>query len=708
MVWFATLIRASLIFRAFMMAFCLYFASTLSYAKNQNHSPMITGVLGLNTVPSARMDPKGTIRAGTGTLDPYIHGYLGFQFTNNLYVSLRQSAEISEFNEDPDDLFPGVDIKFRIVKEDKYIPEISVGVQSAVGDKRLSGEYIAFSKRFKDFDFTGGVGWGRFGSAGHIRNPLSIIGSHFEDRRNFDDNEANEPDDLFTGRDVGFFGGVEYFTPVKGLSIKLDMSADRFEAEERDFDFSVPAAWSAGVNYAPYNGVNMSLATQGGDKIMGSISLSSLIQKWPGIQDSMNKESLEPLKPYRPETGQPASMALSARHEDIRLSEVTSDQKEVRATLQLRPELPLPYQAGRAFVHMANHAGPEVERLTITPTRYGLTGPSISVQRKDLEKMLSYNQGSPEELWQNTVFTTKAGINLDKLNRFEDYSLNPDPYYIELDNDISLAEEDSTFLFRSSVLLGARIPQLLGWLDYGIATRINTANNLERIALLRPPTANPIRSDVEFFAARGIALDHQYLALTHSFTNNLHVSALGGYLEEMFGGYGGEILYRPYNSRFAIGIEAFQAYKRNPFSNLNLSLFKGSKFTGHMNFFYDMAEDDLKLQAKIGRYLAGDFGGTLSLKKYFRNGVHLDGFLTLTNEDDVDLFGGSTNAFNGISINVPLGGFNPFLKNTSVNLDTSPLGRDTGQTIKNPIDLYTLTEPFSYAHNIKHWQEISP
>ncbi len=674
----------------------------------QNHSPMVSGVLGLNTVPNARMDEAGTIRFGAGTLDPYIHGYLGFQFTDSLYVSLRQSAEVSAFNEDPDDVYPGVDLKLRLLKEGKYTPEIAVGIQSAVGDKRMSGEYIAFSKRFKDFDFTGGIGWGRFGSAGHIDNPLSAFGSHFEDERDIDGEEANEPDDLFSGRDVGFFGGVEYFTPIRGLSLKLDYSADDFEAEKQDFDLSVPPTWSAGVNYAPYDGVNLSLATFGGDKIMGSISLSSLIQDWPGLQDKESRVTLEPLLPFRKSFADPNNIVLSARNEGIKLSEVTSTTTETKARLQLHPDMPLPYQAGRAFVHMANHAGPDVERLTITPTRYGLKGPSLSVQRKDLERMLATNHGSPEELWQNALFTSDDGVNFEKLHRFEDYSLAPEKYYVALENDVSLAEEDSSFLFRSSVLLGTRVPRLLGWLDYGIATRINMADNLDRLGFIRIPATDPVRSDVQLFADRVFALDHQYIALTHSFTDDLHVSAIGGYLEEMFAGYGGEILYRPHQSRFAIGAEAYNAYRRDPFTSLNLGLYTGRKTTGHVNVYYDIAEEDLKVQAKIGRYLAGDFGGTLSLKKYFRNGVRLDGFVTITDEDDVDLFGGSTNAFNGISLNVPLGGFHEFLEHGSIGLNTSPLGRNTGQSIHNPMSLYDATEPFSYAHSIKYWQDINP
>lgn len=58
-------------------------------AGEQRASGMITGSLGLNTVPSARMDETGTVRFGVSALDPYAYAYLGFQLAEPLYVQLR-------------------------------------------------------------------------------------------------------------------------------------------------------------------------------------------------------------------------------------------------------------------------------------------------------------------------------------------------------------------------------------------------------------------------------------------------------------------------------------------------------------------------------------------------------------------------------------------------------------------------------------------
>ena len=94
------------------------------------------GTLGLNTVPSARMDKTGTIRTGLSHLDPYLHGFIGLQLADPLYIGIRQSAETSSLNEDFDRLYPGIDAKLRLTKESAYIPQVVFGVQSGFGHTR--------------------------------------------------------------------------------------------------------------------------------------------------------------------------------------------------------------------------------------------------------------------------------------------------------------------------------------------------------------------------------------------------------------------------------------------------------------------------------------------------------------------------------------------------------------------------------------------
>lgn len=109
--------------KALILLYCAAFFT--SHAQAQEHAPtsMLLGPLGLNTVPSARMDEAGTLKAGVSMLDPYVHAYLGMQLAKPLYVQLRQSAEVSDINT-ADRLYPGVDVKLRLLEENRKRPEV--------------------------------------------------------------------------------------------------------------------------------------------------------------------------------------------------------------------------------------------------------------------------------------------------------------------------------------------------------------------------------------------------------------------------------------------------------------------------------------------------------------------------------------------------------------------------------------------------------
>jgi hypothetical protein len=277
-----------------------------------------------------------------------------------------------------------------------------------------------------------------------------------------------------------------------------------------------------------------------------------------------------------------------------------------------------------------------------------------------------------------------------------------------LDQQISLSEEDHGLLTRTSLVAGSRRATNFGFLDSGYALRLNLHDNLDNIPELRPPALLPVRSNVDAFADNAFAIDELYTSFTHSFKSDLHLSLIGGYLEEMYGGFGGELLYRPFGPRYAFSIELWEALKRDPATPLNLGFNGDHLLSGHINAWYDIPELDLTLHAKAGRYLAEDVGGTFALKKRFQNGASLEGFVTVTNNADYDLFGGTTHAYNGIRLKLPLGGYKYIPDGSAIRFRAEPFGRDTGQSIDNPIPLYEVTEPFSYGHMIRHWDGMLP
>ena len=109
------------------------------------------------------------------------------------------------------------------MQEGSLVPELALGLIDLGGTGAYSSEFIVASKRFNNFDLSLGLGWGRLGGIDHISNPAGW----FDDSRNvrYGDTPRGGKislDRFFAGKNASFFGGIEYFTPILNLSVKLE------------------------------------------------------------------------------------------------------------------------------------------------------------------------------------------------------------------------------------------------------------------------------------------------------------------------------------------------------------------------------------------------------------------------------------------------------------------------------------------------------
>jgi len=683
-------------FRLTLLTTALLTAPLLAEAETRN----FYGMRGLNTVPDARFDDKGTANLTLAYGDPYAQGALGFQLTDNFYVALRQSAEADNPFDKAEALYPGVDTKIKLLPETAGRPQIALGLQSAFGHKRMAGEYLSFSKRFHKFDLTGGVGWGRFAGAKHFKNPLRII-SHFDKDRAIDGDIANDPSDWFTGEHVGLFGGLSYELPVHGLTLTTDWNSDRYRAEQAASNYDAPAPWSIGLQYQPRDDVSAAVGVLGTDKIMGRLTFSPSIPDWP--LRAAKADPLLPVLTHRPENGKIEAITQDAGADGRRLHMIRETENDLSITLSLENFESTPAQLGRAVRYMARNAPANIGSFEITPQFARLQGPSIRLIRRDIEQALAYHQGSAEEIWQSTEFD--RSLKKTPFRGLNKTGLWPDK--IILEEHLSLSEEDHGILTRTSLIIEEQ-RELIGALATGAALRFDLTNNLDQLNTLRPLSVLPVRSDIDAFANRRISLDRFYLSYLKTIKPDLHLNITGGYLEEQYAGLGGELLYRPFAKNWAIGVEAWQVLKRDPYTALNQGLTIDSLLTGHLNVYYKLPNSpETTINARLGRYLAEDFGGSLGIAHRFKNGAELEGFVTLTDMTDLDIYGGNTNLHHGIKLSLPIGSLDYVPRNSRIDLIAAPFGRDAGQALDKPVDLYDMTEAFSLQHLATNWGEIT-
>lgn len=246
------------------------------------------GGVGLLQTRTARMAEAGTLEVGGIALEPDRRVYVLFQPLDWLEVDFRYTdvtnvlkdgtvrplsdvdffGDIFGFDGGGTLLDRGFDMKVRLAEEGPLMPAIAVGIQDMFGRSRLGGEYVVASKRFGPIDVSFGIGWGFFGTRDLFGNPLSVLGNDFK-RRDPDPGTGRfNFDSHFSGRELALFGGIEWFTPVPGLSLKVEYSGSDPERlafnPAIDEDFPV----NFGLNWRPLPWLDMALGFERGNALM--------------------------------------------------------------------------------------------------------------------------------------------------------------------------------------------------------------------------------------------------------------------------------------------------------------------------------------------------------------------------------------------------------------------------------------------------------
>lgn len=382
------------------------------------------------------------------------------------------------------------------------------------------------------------------------------------------------------------------------------------------------------------------------------------------------------------------------------------------ATLKVYPYNTLPQQIGYVARDIMETADTDIKKLAITPVFHGIRGHTINILRADLEQAANNNHGSPEEIWQHV--TTEYTPSGDPTGKVYDGTNTapalPLPFGFQtrliLDNQASLNSGDNGISFRTSALAEIR-KQMAPHILIGSDWRLNIADNLSRSA-----RNNPVRSNTEQFTDSTVSADRLFVSWLGNIGENTTASVTAGYLEEMYGGFGGEILYRPFEKTFAFGVEAYHAYKRDPDNGLNMRFTGENTTTAFLNGWYEIPGTDMTLHGRIGRYLDKDFGGTLSLQKRMDNGTFAEAFLTGTDSDDLNTTGNSSHIYGGLRLHIPThvltGQKNILPAGSEIRMDIEPLERDAGQSLALPVSLYEITEPLSFRHLGHHWPSLLP
>jgi hypothetical protein len=158
-----------------------------------------------------------------------------------------------------------------------------------------------------------------------------------------------------------------------------------------------------------------------------------------------------------------------------------------------------------------------------------------------------------------------------------------------------------------------------------------------------------------------------------------------GYLEQMYGGISAELLWKPVDSRLAIGAELNYARQRDFDMGFRFQDF--DTVTGHLSAHYSF-DNGFHTEVSAGRYLAGDWGATFALDREFDNGWKVGAYFTLTDMPFEEYGEGSFDK--GIRVTVPTDFFLGNASRSEVSTSLASLSRDGGARLEVDGRLYDI------------------
>ena len=248
---------------------------------------------------------------------------------------------------------------------------------------------------------------------------------------------------------------------------------------------------------------------------------------------------------------------------------------------------------------------------------------------------------------------------------------------------------DFTFKFRRNLLLYSS----LGF---------NIYDTFDDFANPSQSTIPKVRSDIQEYLSEGknniqrIQLEYFSQPFKDVFTRfDL------GYLEPMFGGVGGEVLWRPFEKNYSIGFSLHKVKQRDYDQLFSFRDYQTT--TGHLGIYYDFPYQ-IRSQLLIGKYLAGDKGATIDLSRRFQSGFSLGIFASKTNLSAEEFGEGSFDK--GFYFSIPTQLFYADFSTGIISFGLHPLTKDGAAKLQQHNTLISIVGDQNRDSMIRDWDNL--
>lgn len=670
-------------------------------ARDQALTSSNWGDIGLLQTPSARMERAGDMRLNFSGVSPYTNFNvmlqplewleLGFRYTdiaNQLYGPAIAGGQTYKDK--------SIDLKLRLLEEGALTPQLAVGLRDIGGTGLFSGEYLVASKRWGNWDASAGLGWGYLGGRGNITAPLAFLGEGFKTRPapNVGEGGVVSTTGMFRGN-AALFGGVQWHSPVNGLILKAELDGNDYRNEP--FGTRLPASSPLNVGavfrYSPY--VDLSASWERGERLGFGVTLHAALDKLesPKVMDPALPR-VQPLPaanavsaPLTPAAWRAVAQAVG-KYTGWTVLALDQHFSTLTVTVESDDTLFVQERVQRAIAVLHDLAPGSVKHFEFQLQQRGVALSNIAVDRVEWVAQRTQAQVPALKLAAEVVSPGRAvpvaAGEVPVYSKPMDTLLNIEwgPSYSQI-----LGGPDGFLLYE--VGLQAKLEKRFTpgtWLSGSVNARL--LDNYEGFKYDAPSNLPRVRTYAREYVTTS-QLTMPVLQLTHveDLGAGHYASVYGGLLEDMYAGVGGEWLYRPWQSKLALGVDVNRVRQRDFAQNFAVRDYQVN--TGHATVYWDTGWNDVQVKLSAGQYLAGDTGATLDVKHVFRNGTAIGAWATRTNVSAEQFGEGSFDK--GIYVSIPFDVMLPKSAPGVANVVWNPLTRDGGARLNRSVSLFDMT-----------------
>lgn len=662
------------------------------------------GVPGLIDMPTANVAPDATLSTTLGAVGDQGRATLNFQITPRLSGSFRYSR-IDNFP------VPGAvdgvyydrsfDLRFQLLKEGDYLPSVVVGLQDFIGTGLYGGEYLVATKEvFPGLEVTGGVGWGRLGS----RDPFAETGHR--PREILGEGGLPTYDRWFRG-DAAGFGGLSY-APNDRLRFSAEYSSDTYTAERANGEHDDDSPWNLGIDYRFKNGAQLSLYHAYGNSVGAQLTMHTNPRKArvPGGAESAPVPVAPRAKGASRDLGWVGNSTTGYRNS---LNTAMTNDGLVLEGLKLEPHTAtvrlrnprfgaVPQAIGRTARAMTRTLPASIETFVIVPMVDGMALSAVTLKRSDLEALEHEDNA---DILARTAITDGFGRAPTPFDdQYPTFGWAIAPYL-----QFSFFDPENPLRADLGMRASASYRPTANFVISGSVTKKLTGN-LSDIDRVDDDALPLVRTEKARYSAEGDpAIEHLTVAHYGRPGRNFYSRVTAGYLEEMYAGVSGELLWKPVDSRLALGAEVNYVKPRDfdQLFGLRSSETRTGRIpdvNGHVSAYYDFG-NGFHGQLDVGRFLAGDYGATVTVDREFANGWRVGAYATVTDVPFEDFGEGSFDK--GIRITIPLSTVSGQPSTERSDFVIQSLTRDGGARLNVNGRLYEQVRGYHQPDMAKTW-----